>query len=178
MSKWIPPSTAVADRKYLKIYFRQAAEARVYKREEYDLLTYFGDLGGLLDFVAMIGWALSTIFVTRLFAAALIKQAYGVQKYLLDTTPYYDTQNNSGNLTPESDSDSDKKDENLNQQNLSGQEADSFEDNNSLENKSGGGETKRKIAGGTNELFGALRVVKKTKSSGENTSKRRGSFDH
>ena len=60
----------------------------------------------------IFGWALSTIFVTRLFAAALIKSAYRVQKYLLDTTPYYDSRKHpTGDLTTESDSDddSDKK---------------------------------------------------------------------
>ena len=138
-------------------------------------MTYFGDLGGLLDFVAMFGWALSTIFVTRLFAAALVKQAYGVQKYLIDTTPYYDTKNKSGNLTPESDSDSDQKDE---KRNLSGQEFDSFEDNKSVENKSGEGKAKRKIERGTNEPFGIPLGVKKIATSGDLPSKRRGSFDH
>lgn len=72
LAKWIPPTTAVADREYLNIYFRSATEAHLYKREEYNLLTFFGDLGGLLEFLSMFGWALSTVFASRLFAAALV----------------------------------------------------------------------------------------------------------
>ena len=104
LSYWIPPSTTVADRSYIKVYFRLASEAHFYKREDYDMLTYFGDLGGLLDFVIWFGWGLSTFFVSRLFAADLVSQAYRVQKYLLDPTPYYNTRKLDGHLTTESDS--------------------------------------------------------------------------
>ena len=89
ITAWMAPSTPLKDRAYVKLYFRQSAEARLYKREQYDMLTYFGDLGGLLDFVIWFGWGLSTLIVTRLFDAALIKKAYRVQNYLLDKTPYY-----------------------------------------------------------------------------------------
>ena len=101
---WIPPSTALADRTYVKVFFRLASEAHFYKREDYDMLTYFGDLGGLLDFVIWFGWGLSTFFVSRLFAADLVSQAYRVQKYLLDSTAYYESSKLDGHLTTESDS--------------------------------------------------------------------------
>ena len=68
------------------------------------MLTYFGDLGGLLDFVIWFGWGLSTFFVSRLFAADLVSQAYRVQKYLLDSTAYYESSKLDGHLTTESDS--------------------------------------------------------------------------
>ena len=86
------------------MFFRQASEAHFYKREDYDILTYFGDLGGLLDFVVWFGWGLSTFFVSRLFAADLVSQSYRVQKYLLDSTPFYETRKLDGHLTTESDS--------------------------------------------------------------------------
>ena len=76
------------------------------------MLTYFGDLGGLLDFVIWFGWGLSTLVVTRLFDAALIKQAYRVQNYLLDKTPYYQTSKPERLTTESEDSDSGKNDDN------------------------------------------------------------------
>lgn len=71
------------------------------------MLTYFGDLGGLLDFVLGFGWLISTVFVSRLFQAALVKKAYRVQRYMLDTTEYYET-GKPGALTTESESKSDE----------------------------------------------------------------------
>ena len=68
------------------------------------MLTYFGDLGGLLDFVMLFGWAISSVFVSRLLQAALVKQVYRVQRYLLDMTPYYVSSRPTGQLTTESDS--------------------------------------------------------------------------
>ena len=68
------------------------------------MLTYLGDLGGLLDIVMLLGWAISSIFVSRLLQAALVKQVYRVQRYLLDMTPYYVSSRPAGQLTTESDS--------------------------------------------------------------------------
>ena len=108
--KWSPTETSVQDREYVNLFFRQDYSQRLYKREEYDMLTYFGDLGGLLDFVIIFGWAISHHFVSRLFSAALISQAYRVQKYLKDKTPFYPTSRDDGHLTTESDSNGDDKD--------------------------------------------------------------------
>ena len=47
-----------------------------YKREEYDVLTYFGDLGGLFDFILMFGMLITSAFVNRNFQASLIERAY------------------------------------------------------------------------------------------------------
>ena len=58
-----------------------------------------GDIGGLLDFVLVVGYALSHKFVARLFQAALIKRAYRLQHYLGDMTPYYNTRI-KGQTTP------------------------------------------------------------------------------
>ena len=80
-----------------------------YKREEYGLLSYFGDLGGLLSCLLFFGYAISSKFVSRLLGAALVKKMYRVQQYLLDTTHYYNTSLNRGKLTSESDSNSDRK---------------------------------------------------------------------
>lgn len=79
---------------------------RLYKREEYDVLTYLSDLGGLLDVILLLGVFLSSPFVARLFHAALVKKTYRIQQYLNDMTPYYETkkQDDKGHLTSESDS--------------------------------------------------------------------------
>ena len=52
-NRYIPKETALADREYISIYLRADDTQRNYKREEYDVLTYFGDLGGLFDFILM-----------------------------------------------------------------------------------------------------------------------------
>lgn len=75
---YIPPETPREDREYVKLYLRADAQLRFYKREEYDLLSYFGDLGGLLDLVMLSGWLLSTLFVSRLLQASLVKSAYRI----------------------------------------------------------------------------------------------------
>ena len=76
VSKWIPPSLPVHERSYVQIYLRQDELKRFYKREEYDVLTYLGDLGGLLDLIILMGVALSSPFVLRMLHAALIKKSY------------------------------------------------------------------------------------------------------
>ena len=60
------------------------------------MLTYFGDMGGLLDFVVMVGLSLSSVFVARLFQAALVKNSYKIQEYLKDQTPYYVSSKTNG----------------------------------------------------------------------------------
>ena len=87
----IPENTPPEDIEYIKIYLRADSNSKLYKREDYQLLEYLGDLGGLLDFVILLCWASSHVFVKRLFNAALIQQVYRLQKFLLDTTPYYNT---------------------------------------------------------------------------------------
>ena len=72
-------STPLSERTYLNLNLRQDPEkAMLYKREEYDLLTYFGDLGGLLSSLLFSGWTISSMFVLRLFHAALVKKIYRV----------------------------------------------------------------------------------------------------
>ena len=102
----MPIDTPAKDKNYVNIYFRQDDRQMLYKREEYDMLTYLGDLGGLLDIVLLLGVAITSIFVSRLFQAAIVKQAYRVQRYLLDSTPYYESTKTTGHLSTESDSQS------------------------------------------------------------------------
>ena len=51
----------------IETYFRVERFNRVYIREDYDLLTYLGDLGGLLDIVLVLGMMLSCLFTSRMF---------------------------------------------------------------------------------------------------------------
>ena len=88
----------------MKLYFRQAEFIKIYKREEYDMLTYLGDMGGLLDIIIFVGMCLSSSIVSRLFYAALVKQTYRIQQYMKDMTPYYESKKKNGDLTTESDS--------------------------------------------------------------------------
>ena len=68
----IPEDTLPEGSEYIQIFFRADSNSKLYKREDYQLLEYLGDLGGLLDFVIILCWAMSHVFVKRLFHAALI----------------------------------------------------------------------------------------------------------
>ena len=63
---------------------------RLYTREYYDMLTYLGDLGGLMDVALLFCWFISGLFATRLFQAALVNSAYKVQEYMNNENNYYD----------------------------------------------------------------------------------------
>ena len=74
--QWITSDVPLKDRQYIKLYFRADQIKSYYKREEYDLMQYFGDLGGLLEIVILIGWYLSFALVSRMFKAALVERTY------------------------------------------------------------------------------------------------------
>ena len=71
--RWIPEDTPAEETEYLKLYFRADSSSKLYKREDYQLLVYLGDLGGLIDFVIIFCYGLSHPFVQRLFQAALVE---------------------------------------------------------------------------------------------------------
>ena len=68
---------AAAEAEEIKINDASAAEdagtrwknkfIKIYKREEYDMLSYLGDMGGLLDIIIFVGIGLSSSIVARLF---------------------------------------------------------------------------------------------------------------
>ena len=60
----------------MRIFFRAEALKMLYARNDYELLQYLGDLGGIIDFVLLLGMATSHIFVKRLFQAALVNRVY------------------------------------------------------------------------------------------------------
>ena len=68
----------VADRVYLEIYFRAYNQQIVYKREGYDILTYLGDMGGILDLLHLSFRFLTGLFTVRLLKAAIIGSAYRI----------------------------------------------------------------------------------------------------
>ena len=86
------------------MFLRQDSERRIYKREDYDMVTYLGDLGGLFEVVRAFGMVITSPFVARLFYAALVSNLYLIQSYLRDMTPYYETKKKDGKLTTESGS--------------------------------------------------------------------------
>ena len=65
-STWISDCTPLEEIEYLEIFFRADNKEKLYKREDYSLLEYLGDIGGLLDFVLIFGWFLSHKFVARM----------------------------------------------------------------------------------------------------------------
>ena len=77
----MPQAIDVAEREYLSIFFRADNELRLYKRARDDIVTYMGDLGGLLDVLVVLGYTLTGIFASKIFKAALIGSAYRIQSY-------------------------------------------------------------------------------------------------
>ena len=47
--------TDLAKRNYIQIYLRATNEQTYYRLEGYDILSYFGDLGGLFDALYISG---------------------------------------------------------------------------------------------------------------------------
>ena len=95
---------------YVNLNLRQdPSTTMLYKREEYDLLTYFGELGGLLEIVMLVGWYLSFALVSRLLQAALVERTYRQQYYNSNETQYYETRV-AGVVTPENSTSSDSSD--------------------------------------------------------------------
>ena len=98
----------MSEREYASIYLRADQMHNFYKREEYDLLSYFGDLGGLAGIVSWFGWVISASIVERMFQAALVEQTYRWQKYDIDDTQYYETRI-AGQVTSENSSNDDEE---------------------------------------------------------------------
>ena len=55
------------------------------------MLTYLGDLGGLLDVLFVVGQILTSAVTSKLFIAALIGSTYSIQAYMRDFTQFYPT---------------------------------------------------------------------------------------
>ena len=100
----------LSERRYFKFYLRADQIKNNYKREEYDLLQYFGDIGGLLEIVTLVGWYMSFALVSRLFQAALVEGTYRKQEYSPGNTQYYETRV-AGVVTPETSTSSESSKE-------------------------------------------------------------------
>ena len=87
--RFIPSETNPQDREYISVYFRADDTKRRYKREEYDILAYFGDLGGLFGIIMIFGHSISAALVTRLFQAAMVESTYRIQGYSEDHNEEY-----------------------------------------------------------------------------------------
>ena len=62
----------------MSIFLRAANISRQYRRDGYDILTYFGDLGGLFEITYFFGKVLTSIFAGKLFLAAMVSSAYKI----------------------------------------------------------------------------------------------------
>ena len=58
------------------MFFRADQVERFFKLEAYDILTFFGDLGGLLDVTILFGSFLTSALAFRLFQADIVERAY------------------------------------------------------------------------------------------------------
>ena len=94
---FMPDSKERSEREYIRLYLRQEVnQSRFYQVEEYDLLTYFGDIGGIFSAAMFVGRAITFCFVSRLLQAEIVQAAYRVQRYFLDMSQYYETNKERG----------------------------------------------------------------------------------
>ena len=76
--QWQPTGKTPQDRSYIKVLLRQDKHRMDYRRNEYDVLSFAGDLGGLFSFLYGLGMLSTSPFAVRLFHAAIISQFYRV----------------------------------------------------------------------------------------------------
>ena len=63
---------------YADVYFRAASKRNLYSLDPYKILDLLGDLGGLLDFVRVVGWILTASVVKKAFDISLLSDTYQV----------------------------------------------------------------------------------------------------
>ena len=51
-------------------------------------MDFFGEIGGIVEIVFLLGFLLSVAFVTRSMNSEMIKDVYQVQRYTRDSTQY------------------------------------------------------------------------------------------
>ena len=74
---------------YATIYLRTSQSVREYRRSVGSMLDFLGDTGGLFEIVALFVYVIIKLVVERNFRAAIISDAYKVQKYNRDQSEYY-----------------------------------------------------------------------------------------
>ena len=77
----IPESVPIPERKYATITLRADHVSRLYYREVETILDFFGDIGGFIELVSLIGFSCTAAFVTRSMNSEMIKEVYQVQRY-------------------------------------------------------------------------------------------------
>ena len=73
--------TPLADREYLSIYLRAGAKYRIYEKSVVTILEFFGDIGGVLEIVGVVGFLFTFVFVNRAMNSEMVKEVYQVQRY-------------------------------------------------------------------------------------------------
>ena len=93
--KWLkdlPDPNEDGETIYSDVYFRAASKRNLYSLDPYKILDLLGDLGGLLDFVRVVGWILTASVVKKAFDISLLSDAYQVQGYNKDSSEFYKSQ--------------------------------------------------------------------------------------
>ena len=62
----------------MEIFFRAFNEQRIYRREGYDILTYFADLGGMVDLLYITLKIFVAIFAEKLLRKRIVSSMYRV----------------------------------------------------------------------------------------------------
>ena len=74
---------------YATVFLRTSQSVREYRRSVGSMLDFLGDTGGLFEIVALFVYVIIKLVVERNFRAAIISDAYKVQKYNRDQSEYY-----------------------------------------------------------------------------------------
>lgn len=79
--EYITQDTKLEDREYAKFFLRADSLTKKYSRENYSILEYLGDLGGLLDILNVVGMILTSVIIDKLWFGQLIREVYYIHGY-------------------------------------------------------------------------------------------------
>jgi len=60
----------------VKLYFRMDSVQDTYSRKIYAILELLGDIGGLHEFLFLLGWFLVNFITSRQFVSSILKKVY------------------------------------------------------------------------------------------------------
>ena len=72
----------------------------VYERHTYQLLDFFGDVGGLIAILRISGSFLVALFASRFFDAELVREAYRIQRYGEDKQEFRPSNQHQNSMGP------------------------------------------------------------------------------
>ena len=71
------------------LIFRSSLKRQVYSSDPYKILNLLGDIGGYLELIMALGFAMAHYFVQHEYLREIMSSAYQVQRYNDNKSEYY-----------------------------------------------------------------------------------------